>query len=359
MKFIGFCALVLAASGCFVTGCSQSEETKAAAPEAVKVIFDTDMYTDFDDAGALAMLHALADAGECEILATIANTRDCLSVAMCEVINSYYGRPDIPVGCSKELGFTGASKAHIIRYGKTVEKYAKWVRHRNSNDAPDANEVYRRILAAQPDGSVVICSVGFITNMRRLLETKPDEISPLDGKALVAKKVKCWVAMACNYPSGQEYNSKTDPESSRIAFSEWPTPVIFSDFQYGRDCFAGRALADSGIEGNPVVDVYAGNLPPKEDIRKFAAVHLRYSNGMRGRAAWDQTAVLIAVRGEHSYFNVERGEYRMLQEPAGENEWWPDAENGRHFRITEKLSKAEVGKIIDELMLRKPRLQTH
>ena len=40
-----------------------------------KVIFDTDMYTDFDDVGALAVLHALADAGECEILGTVVSTR--------------------------------------------------------------------------------------------------------------------------------------------------------------------------------------------------------------------------------------------------------------------------------------------
>ena len=40
-----------------------------AAAEPVKVIFDTDMITDFDDVGALACLHALADAGECEDLA--------------------------------------------------------------------------------------------------------------------------------------------------------------------------------------------------------------------------------------------------------------------------------------------------
>ena len=93
--------------------------------EPVKVIFDTDMYTDFDDAGALACLHALADAGECEILATISCTRDCLSVAMCEIINGYYGRPDIPVGCVKGVGVTDGIKGNRHRYGATVEKYAK------------------------------------------------------------------------------------------------------------------------------------------------------------------------------------------------------------------------------------------
>ena len=325
----------------------------ALGAEPVKVVFDTDMYTDFDDAGALACLHALADAGECEILATVANTRDCLSVAMCEIINAYYGRPDIPVGCSREIGRTGSSEAHIKRYGATVEKYGNWVKHRNSNKAPDANEVYRRILVAQPDNSVVICSVGFLTNLRRLLETKPDSISPLDGRTLVAKKVKLWVAMACKYPDGKEYNSMKDPESSRIAIENWPTPIVFTDFEYGKDCFAGRALAESGQKGNPVADVFAGNIPSRDEIRRDSARQLRCCFGMGGRAAWDETAVLIAVRGTEPYFNVDRGTYRMVG-TDGANEWAPDAERGPHLRITEKLPKSEVGRIIDELMLRPP-----
>ena len=330
------------------------ESKNDAQKEPVKVIFDTDMYTDFDDAGALACLHAMADAGECEILATISNTRDCMSVAMCEIINAYYGRPGIPVGCAKEIGKSGAEPEHVRRYDATVGKYAKWVKHLNSNDAPDANDVYRRVLAAQPDKSVVICSVGFLTNMRRLLETKPDDVSPLDGRALVAQKVKCWVAMACKYPFGKEYNSSVDSESSRIALENWPTPVVFTDFEYGKDCFAGRALAESGQADNPVADVFIGNVPSRAEIRKDPARHLRSQYGMGGRSAWDETAVLIAVRGTDRYFNVERGTYRMVGD-KGDDEWAPDAESGPHLRVTEKLAKAEVAKIIDELMLRRPR----
>lgn len=315
----------------------------SAAP--VKVVFDTDMYTDFDDAGALACLHALADAGECEILATISNTRDCLSVAMCEIINAYYGRPDIPVGCVKGIGLGNErADAHSHRYGATVRKYAKWVRHLNSSDAPDAAEVYRKVLSSQLDGSVVICSVGFLTNMRRLVESDRD---------LVERKVKCWVAMACAYPRGAEYNSMKDWESSKIALEKWPTPVIFTDFQYGMDCFAGRAIAESDVRDSPVADVFRGNIPSREEIARDAAQHLRGNNGMGGRAAWDETAVLLAVRGADRYFNVHRGTYRMIGD-KGEDEWIPDEENGPHLRITEKINKTEVGRIIDELICRKP-----
>jgi len=186
------------------------------------------------------------------------------------------------------------------------------------------------------------------------LESMPDDISPMDGKSLVAKKVKLWVAMACKYPDGKEYNSMTDSESSRIALENWPMAVVFTDFEYGRDCFAGRALAESGTNDSPVADVFAGNIPSRDEIRADSAKQLRSCFGMGGRAAWDETAVLIAVRGTTPYFNIERGTYRMVGKD-GANEWAPDAENGPHMRVTERMPKVEVGRIIDELMTRKPK----
>ena len=217
----------------------------------VKIIFDTDMICDFDDVGALACLHALADAGECEILATVSSTRGNASVAAIEVVNGYYGRPEIPVGAPKDIGVLGERTGATAKvdpqsplgekpkgflshwkYRKLALDYPQWVRHLDADDAPDALEVYRQVLARQEDRSVVICSVGFLTNLRRLVEECPK---------LVEQKVCKWVAMACNYPRGKEYNSLGDPVSSRIALEKWPTPVVFSDFQYGMDVFADGA----------------------------------------------------------------------------------------------------------------------
>lgn len=365
--------LLACASAMFVCAAYGGAKPETRNQKPVKIIFDTDMLTDFDDVGALACLHALADAGECEILATISSTRGNASVGAVEVINHYYGRGDLPVGSPKGMGVIGAHAGAKVKvdpkaplggrtggdgghykYRKLLADYPGWYRYADSDDAPDANEVYRRVLAAQPDGSVVICSVGFITNMRRLLETKPDAISPLDGKALVARKVKKWVAMACRYPDGKEYNSMWDHESSRIAFENWPTPVVFSDWQYGHDCFAGRAVAEMDVERSPVKDVFAGNIPSRDEVRKDSHKWLRSGFGMGGRSAWDETAVLAAVRGIEPYFNAERGKYRMVGD-KGADEWAPDAENGPHIRITERMSKAEVARVIDELMTRKPK----
>ena len=354
-----------------ILGCALAVAAMGAAAGVPKVIFDTDMIEDFDDVGAMACLHALADAGECEILATVSSTRGNASVAAVEVINGYYGRGDLPTGAPKGMGVPGisrTSKAKVdpkspldpkrdrghYKYRKLAADYPQWVRHLDADDAPDANVVYRRALAAAPDKSVVICTTGFITNIRRLLETPADDISPLDGRSLVERKVIKWVAMACRYAYGSEYNSMADPESSRIAFERFPAPIVFSDWEFGFDIFAGRAIAEQEGPRNPVKDVFAGNIPSRDEVRKNPAQWIRRCFGMGGRSSWDETAVLIAVRGEDcDAFNVNRGTYRMVG-AKGENEWAPD-ETSRNCRVSERLSKDKVGQMIDELICRSPK----
>lgn len=78
--------------------CSTATVCKGEMTDAPRIIFDTDMDSDFDDAGALALLHALADRCECEILAVMHSTSTPCSVGFIDAINTWYGRPGIPVG---------------------------------------------------------------------------------------------------------------------------------------------------------------------------------------------------------------------------------------------------------------------
>ncbi len=324
-----------------------------------KIIFDTDMVEDFDDVGALATLHAFADEGKCEILAMATCTRGNSSVAAVEIINHFYGRPEIPVGCTKEIGVIGTPSGKMAgheKYLRLAKDYPEWVKHANSDDAPDANVIYRKALAAAPDRSVTFVSVGFTTNMRRLLETKPDAISPLDGRNLVAKKVVRWFAMACRYPSGKEYNAKNDAASSKIAFERWPTPIVFSDYNLGVDIYSGRTVAEREYGyRNPVKDIFAGALPPRAACRDGK----KGGFGEGGRASWDEVTVFAAVRGIGNYFNTEKGTYRMIGE-EGQDEWVPD-EKSKHRRLVESAGKPrynypkwEIGMLVDELIAREP-----
>src|SRR5665647_1398919 len=66
--------------------------------EPVKIIFDSDMGPDFDDVGAITILHALAAKGECEILATMASDGYPYIGPTLEVFNRYFQKPNIPIG---------------------------------------------------------------------------------------------------------------------------------------------------------------------------------------------------------------------------------------------------------------------
>ena len=308
----------------------------------VKIVFDTDMITDYDDMGALATLHALADRGECEILATVSSTRDNASVAAIEIANRFCGRPDLPVGAPKAPGAVKGAPFGHEKYVRLRAKYADWVRHPDAEDAPDAVAVYRRVLAAQPDRSVVLCTVGFLTNLQGLLASQPDAISPLSGRDLVKAKVLRWVAMGGFYPWGEEYNFKGDPIASRDVLRDWPTPMVYTDGQYGKDVYTGRRLAETPQEGNPVYDVYAWTMEPRETITH------RSWDQHAGHSSWDQSAVLIAVRGVDSYFTPEYGTYEMTDD-QGRDEWRYDLKSPS-CRVLEKTPRTRVAEIIDELM---------
>ena len=149
MKTVGIFAMAALA---LAAGCCSTRDF--AKHEPVKVILDTDMISDYDDMGALACLHALADADECEILATVSCTRKNGSVAAVEICNAYYGRPDIPVGCSKlDSAMSGRDKWGHRKFLDLQKKYPGWFKYADSDEAPDAVDVYRRVLASQPDGS--------------------------------------------------------------------------------------------------------------------------------------------------------------------------------------------------------------
>ena len=72
--------------------------TLYAQQKPVPIIFDTDMGPDYDDVGAIALLHHFAANGEAAILATISSTKYDDVACVLSVFNTYFNKPDIPVG---------------------------------------------------------------------------------------------------------------------------------------------------------------------------------------------------------------------------------------------------------------------
>ncbi len=119
-----------------------------------RIILDTDMGADCDDAGAMAVLHHLADRGEAEFLVVIFSSgRMPWGIGVCAAINTHLGRPNIPLGAhQKDVVGEPADKIGAEAIARDISSFGHRVTQ--SSEAEDALKLYRRTLAAQPDHSV-------------------------------------------------------------------------------------------------------------------------------------------------------------------------------------------------------------
>lgn len=310
--------VILAAAVLLLSACGK----KPAAEAPLAVIMETDLGNDVDDALALDLLYKYLDAGKIRLLAVNLNKNGEAPAEYADILNTWYGYPDIPIGIIRDGADCETDAA--VNYAKAVvdmkdaDGNPLFARsHPGYADYPVAVTLYRKLLSAEPDASVVIASVGFSTNLIRLLETPADDISPLNGKELVAKKVKLLVTMAgcMDNPKTHEYNVVKDIPAAKVIFEQWPTPVVTSPFEVGVQI---RYPATS-IENNfawagphPVVEAYKAYLP------------MPYN-----RPTWDPTAVLYAVEGG-DWFTVspagrievtEEGSTLFTEDPAGDRRY--------------------------------------
>jgi hypothetical protein len=294
------------------------------------------MLTDPEDVNALCLLHAFADRGEAEILACVANGHEHhrASGAVIDVVNTFYHRPDIPIGTYKG------------NYTNKRSTYTFVLRDRFPHDASDddalidALEIYRQILSQQPDNSVTIVSVGFLLNLHDPLNSKPDKVCDLDGKELVRKKVKELVVMGGKYPEGKEYNFYFGgvAASARYVVDYWPDeiPVIFSGNEIGDRIISGRN--------------YKSQLP---DCPLRVALENAYDAINNGRESWDQTAVIYAIRGKNwngnEYWKTQ-SEGSVFIDCDGSSKWLSLPDKNQSYLI-ESMPPDSLAEMMEQLIL--------
>jgi len=283
----------------------------------VRLIFDTDMGNDVDDAVGLAMIHALESRGEAKLLAVTVTKDNRWAAPFIDAMNTFYGRGEVPIG--------------VVRHGKTPED-AKMIQlpaerkrldgsfvypHHlvDGREAPEAVGLLRRILAKEPDGGVAIVQVGFSTNLARLIDSQPDAFSPLPGRDLVQRKVRLLSMMGGAFPDGKpEYNIEKDIPAAKQLFREWPTPIVTSGYEVGLKIKypASSILHDYGyVEDHPLAESYRDYMKMPYD-----------------RPMWDPTAVLYAVRPDSFSLSSpgkidvdDRGRTHFSADPQGKHRY--------------------------------------
>jgi len=150
-----------------------------------KVIFDTDIGSDCDDAGAMAVLHKLADKGEVEILGVVYSSgKNKFGIGVCDAINTYYGRGDLPLG-QNHKDDVGDPRDF---FSKQIATDTVMYHHDVISSAKDLVSAYKMMLEKEQDASVTIITVGHPIGLVHLLGDD-------EGVHLVRSKVSRWVAM--------------------------------------------------------------------------------------------------------------------------------------------------------------------
>ncbi|MBP9224362.1 MAG: nucleoside hydrolase [Verrucomicrobiales bacterium] len=265
--------------------------------EPVRIIFDTDITGDVDDVLALSMCHSLADRGACTLLGVTVSKNNPLTASFVDAQNTFHHRPDLPVGVTRDAN----AQQRESKYLALAESPHYPHDLQNNDDAREAVDLLRELLAKAPDGSVSIISVGIASNMANLLKSKGDVHSPLDGPALIRTKVKLLSLMAGAFAFTNGTNAHLEanvingiPYMQTLA-NQWPSevPIVWSGFEIGASLpFPRKSIIE---------DL---NYLPHHLVKE---AYLLHSGPDHDRPCWDESSVLYAVYPDRGYFGLSQG----------------------------------------------------
>ena len=191
---------------------------------------------------------------------------------------------------------------------------------------PAGVDIYRKALAAAPDGSVSIVTIGLMQNIQDLIQSQPDSVSDLSGLDLIRKKVRELIVMANTVPEDHYFLSK------------WPTKIKWTT-DAGSYVGTGQSLINTP-ENNPVRVAYGlfGDSPEHNALKD-------------SRASWDLTAAWLAVRGPGDFWAVLAGRQQGINDATKT----PFAIHPNESTITVKMRVEDVAKIMNVELARPPK----
>ncbi len=255
------------------------------------IILETDIGNDIDDVLALMMLHTLASQGYCDLVGVSINKSNIYSAIFTDIINTFYGRPEIPIGLIEDglCAYDGKFSRPICE----AEEAGFFKYPRNSQSPQcyyDSINLLRKLLAESEDASVTIVSIGLLTNLARLLVSCPDQYSDYNGEELFRRKVKLVSCMGGNFSpqalmtadrSFAEFNIVEDIQSAKYFIKNCPSDIVFSGWEVGiRILYPVESILNDFN--------WAGEHPGAQAYKLFKPMPY-------DRPLWDLTAALYAV----------------------------------------------------------------
>ncbi len=313
----------------FVSGSVLTAQKKDTNP--IPVIFDTDIGNDIDDVLALQML---INYDRSKVINLLGVTIGKSYPRVVEYLDGYLRyqkfRP-LPIG----FAYNGVNP-EPYRYVPIAldtlvhDKPILKPKRKLDSSIPEGYKLQRKLLAKAKDGSVVFIAVGPLTNLQRLLDSEPDEYSPLNGTELVKRKVRLLSVMAGLYNDEfdfPEWNVVQDLHASKVVFERWPTLLVASGFEVGSKLLYPHQsiLNDFPHKGsNPLTISYEV-----------------YQKMPYDRQTWDLTSVLHAVEPDQAYFDLSAAG-KITIEKEGHSHFSARSDQSHHYLIIPQEKQART-----------------
>ncbi|KAK8080930.1 inosine-uridine nucleoside n-ribohydrolase [Apiospora hydei] len=295
--------------------------TSLSSPKPI--IIDTDIYSDVDDVGSLAVANVLHNCGLADLRGVVINERSKYGALAANTINTYFLNGDIPIGAIRPL----------------------------SDDTFFDKYRYLDSLGSAQDNSITIISIGFLTNIAELLESPPDQHSSSNGRELISSKVKELVVMGGTYPAGWEFNfGGLDPASTKAVVENWPANVAitYSGAELGGGIYSGYLLPTHSPPNSPIL----------------AAYQWYVGRGSTVRESWDPVTTLYGILGLDGFqklgfkaplvFANSIGYNSVLDN--GTNSWVYDSKvtNQHWLELADGVTNSTVSFLLDQFLVHNP-----
>lgn len=263
-----------------------------------RVILDTDMGVDCDDAVALAILLNKQIAKELEILCVTTSTTRSGAVSTVRAIAEYYGE-SVTVGAMAKPAL-GCDK--LNNYSAAVmEKYGA------PDGACEAVKLLRKTLAEAKE-KITLVAIGPLVNLARLLKSEADEISALGGVELLERSVEEIFCMGGSFAQNfgenpekvePEWNILQDIKSAQYFTRRCPVKAVFVPWEAGAEVFT---------------EMKNGENPVWYSMRRYAE-SVGYEVNRFRRMSWDPITCLCATENCEKYFDYSSsGKITILED---------------------------------------------
>ncbi|MEM1260082.1 MAG: nucleoside hydrolase [Bacteroidota bacterium] len=305
-----------------------------------KIIFDTDFGGDADDLGALAMLNNFQNKGECELLAIMCWSTEKYAVSAVDATNTYYGNPDIPIGRRSE-------EVQITEWNHTKVLADNLPHDTSYQNATETTVLYRKLLGKAEDQSITLVTVGPLLNVKRLIDSKPDAHSKLNGQELIEAKVKEFVIMGGQFPKGERREWNFDGSMQGITKYVLQylnnVPITFLGYEIGLDIKTGEVFNELPKDSPLYLGFYhfSKNAP---------WLNHQFKGKIYDNSTYDQTAVLYAVRDGVGKYWTRSENGICIPDDEGRNTW-ESLETSRHSYLVFQWPKEKMEAEIEKFML--------